>query len=294
MKNHRQLIVLLTMVFIFSTALFCIHDAQAKEDSTGSSTHIQDQQKSGGSGSSHGMADRPRGYLSMDTMPDSAVLLPPPPAEGSAAMAHDMEVSKECLKLRESKRWEQAAIDAVLEFPDAFCGFSCILGIPITETDTPVLYKMLRKVAFDAGFSTFKAKMKFNRPRPFLVNNEPICTPDQLNQLQNNGSYPSGHTAVGWAWALVMAELLPKYADDIIARGRAFGESRMVCNVHWQSDVNEGRFMASATVARLHGEAEFRSDMDTARTEIESAKTKGLKPFCTCETEENDIESLEE
>jgi hypothetical protein len=30
-------------------------------------------------------------------------------------------------------------------------------------------------------------------------------------------------------------------------------------NVHWQIDVNEGRFMGAATVARLHAECERHS-----------------------------------
>ena len=28
----------------------------------------------------------------------------------------------------------------------------------------------------------------------------------------------------------------------------------MICNVHWQTDVIEGRFMGAATVARLHAD----------------------------------------
>jgi acid phosphatase (class A) len=46
-------------------------------------------------------------------------------------------------------------------------------------------------------------------------------------------SYPSGHTAIGLAWALILCELFPENANLILDRGRAFGESRVVCNVHW-------------------------------------------------------------
>jgi acid phosphatase (class A) len=41
----------------------------------------------------------------------------------------------------------------------------------------------------------------------------------------------------------------------------------MVCNVHWQSDVNEGRFMGAATVARLHADPGFIADMKHAKAE---------------------------
>ena len=77
--------------------------------------------------------------------------------------------------------------------------------------------------------------------------------------MSKSGSYPSGHTAIGWAWALVLCEIAPEQTEAILARGRAFGESRMVCNVHWQSDVIEGRFMGASVVARLHAEPQFRA-----------------------------------
>ena len=83
--------------------------------------------------------------------------------------------------------------------------------------------------------------------------------------LKDNGSYPSGHAAVGWAWALILSEIAPARNDAILARGRAFGQSRVICNVHWQSDVIEGRFIGAAVVARLHADPEFRTELKSAK-----------------------------
>jgi acid phosphatase (class A) len=223
------------------------------------------------------------GYLAEEAVPDSAALLTPPPEEGTAAMAYDEEVAKQYLQLKNTDSWELAAKDADLSFPEAFAPFSCVLGLPITETHTPKLYALLRRTTLDASNATRGAKMKYNRARPFLVNNEPICTPEHQGALMNNGSYPSGHTAIGWTWALILAELSPDQADALMARARQFGESRMVCNVHWQSDVNGGQFMAAAAVARLHGEPTFRADLEIARAEVANARAKGLQPACGCE-----------
>jgi acid phosphatase (class A) len=49
---------------------------------------------------------------------------------------------------------------------------------------------------------------------------------------------------VGWAWALILAEISPEQSDAILARGAAYGASRNVCNVHWRSDVNAGLIRA--------------------------------------------------
>jgi len=208
------------------------------------------------------------GYLSPVNLPNSLKLIPPPPAEGTAAFALDQEKSRESLTLRGTERWDQAIGDAVLHFPEATEAFSSVIGMPISEEDTPYLYMLLRRTLTDAGLSTYTAKNHYARKRPFMMNDKPICTPEDEEALRGDGSYPSGHTAIGWAWALILCEIFPEHTDAIIARGRDFGESRMICNVHWQSDVNEGRFMGAATVARLHADPGFCADLKAAKAEV--------------------------
>ena len=225
------------------------------------------------------------GYLQPEVLPNSLTLIPPPPAEGSAAFALDEEFSRKSIELRGTPRWELAAKDAELMFPEAGGTFSCALGAPITEKDTPHLYMLLRRTLADVGLSTYTAKNKYQRKRPFMKNKEPICTPDEKELLMKDGSYPSGHTAIGWAWALILTEIAPDRADAILARGRAFGESRNICNVHWHSDVVEGRFMGAAAVARLHADPAFRAEIEAAKAELASVRAKGLKPTRDCEAE---------
>ena len=225
------------------------------------------------------------GYLQPEALPNSLELVPPPPAKGSAAFALDEDVSKKSLAQRGTPRWDLAAKDAELMFPEAAGTFSCALDVPITEQDMPHLYMLLRRTLADAGLSTYTAKNHYQRKRPFMVNNEPTCTPDEEKHLMNDGSYPSGHTAIGWAWALILTELAPDQADAILARGRAFGESRNICNVHWHSDVVEGRFMGAAAVARLHADPTFRAEMEAAKAELAAVCAKGLKPACDCRAE---------
>jgi acid phosphatase (class A) len=225
------------------------------------------------------------GYLPPTTLPNSLVLLPEPPAKGSAAFTLDQAVSRQNLALRGTARWDLAKKDADLTFPQATDIFSCSVGAPITEVDTPHLYMLMRRAVADAAMSTYGAKDRYKRPRPFLAKKEPTCTPDQEASLRDSGSYPSGHSAIGWTWALILAEISPEQADAILARGRAFGQSRVVCNAHWQSDVIEGRFMGDSTVAKLHSEASFRADLEAAKADLAAARDKGLKPSRDCAAE---------
>jgi acid phosphatase (class A) len=82
---------------------------------------------------------------------------------------------------------------------------------------------------------------------------------------------------LGWAWGLILAGLAPDKANALLHRGHAFGDSRMVCGVHWQSDIEAGRVVGAAAVARLQADPVFQAQTQLARAEIASARAKGLK-----------------
>jgi len=225
------------------------------------------------------------GYLAADAIPDSLALVPAPPAAGSAALAQDHAVMRAALALRGTPRFEQATRDADLTFPAAAGTFACALGVRIDAEHTPATYRLLRRTLMDAAMATRAAKERYQRTRPFVENGAPTCTPSEEAALRGNGSYPSGHTAIGWAWALLLTQAAPERTDALLARGRSFGESRLVCNVHWQSDVLQGRFMASGAVARLQSDPTFRADLAAASAELAHARAQGLAPDRDCAAE---------
>ena len=223
------------------------------------------------------------GYVPREELPDASVLLPAPP--DSDATAVDDAVSRRSLSRRDTARWGLAVEDANLVFPHAAGTFSCALGAPITTGDTPALYRLLRRSSSDAGLSTGKVKDRYQRLRPLAVNGQPVCTPDERARLMKSGSFPSAHAAIGWAWALILAEIAPERAGAVLARGRAFGQSRVVCNAHWQSDVEAGQLVGAVAVARMHASPEFRADVEAARVELASARAGGLPPSRDCAAE---------
>jgi acid phosphatase (class A) len=193
-----------------------------------------------------------QGYLQLEDHPDSLALLPPPPGEDSRSAAADRALSDHLLTLHDTSRFTLAGLDNDLNFPEAAGTFSCAVGALISESETPYLYQLLRRSLADAGLATYPAKRHYERKRPFLVNEAANCAPEREQELlQTDPSYPSGHTAIGWAWALILTSLAPDRADEILARGMAYGESRAVCNVHWPSDVRAGRTIGAAAVAVL-------------------------------------------
>lgn len=218
------------------------------------------------------------GYLQRSELPDSLALLPPPPAEGSAALADDIEAYRALTALQKGPRGAQATKDANLKFPTAASHFACALGVNISEQATPNLNMLLRRTLTDAGLATYKAKDHYNRTRPFAALNGQSCTPDEEAKLRKDGSYPSGHAALGWAWALVLTEIAPDRADALLQRGRSYIQSRGVCGVHWKSDIQAGSLVGAAAVARLHDNAVFRAQLAAARKEVARARIANQVP----------------
>ena len=225
------------------------------------------------------------GYLPKGAAPNSLAFIPAPPVPGSASQARDDAMAEAARALKGSSRWAQATEDANLKFPRAADTFSCAMGVEIGPETTPHLYTLLRRTLVDAGLATYPSKTKYQRQRPFVVAGGDICTPESDAGLRKDGSYPSGHSAVGWAWALILAEAEPDHQDAILARGRAFMQSRVVCNVHWISDTEAGGVVGSAVVARLHDDPVFRADLDAAKAEIAAALAAGHTPTRDCKAE---------
>jgi acid phosphatase (class A) len=226
-----------------------------------------------------------KGYLPPAQLPDSLALLPAPPTEGSAALGEDTAVFRSLTALQSSARGQLAVRDADLSYPASISTFSCAVGVPISEADFPNLTMLLRRTMGDAALATYKAKNKYQRTRPFVALSAHTCTPKDEAFLAKDGSYPSGHSAIGWAWALVLTEVVPDREDAILQRGRAFSQSRAICGAHWQSDIEAGRLIGAATVARLHADSVFKAQLEAARTEIAKARARGLVPASDCAAE---------
>jgi acid phosphatase (class A) len=127
------------------------------------------------------------------------------------------------------------------------------------------------------------AKNFNKRQRPFLIDKGETCiviSPD----FAKSYDYPSGHATLSWTLGLVLAEIAPDRATQILARARAFGESRIVCGVHNASAVDAGRTEASIVVAALHSSADFRTDLEAARSEPAEARAKAAAP-ANCDAE---------
>jgi acid phosphatase (class A) len=231
------------------------------------------------------------GYLSAHQLPDSVALLPPPPAAGSPAMERDEEARRQALGMRGTPRYMLAAADAVRLQADTGRAFQCALGMEISAERSPALNKVLVRLRLDARAASYPAKSHYLRPRPFVVNEEHTCYPPDEAVVHNDGSYPSARGAVGWAYALVLAMVRPDRKGPILKRGLEFGQSRVVCGLEWQSDVDAARTLGTDVVARTQNVAAFKADLEEARKEVAARLAAGEKAPSSCKTEQSRLAS---
>jgi acid phosphatase (class A) len=196
---------------------------------------------------------------------DATVFIPPPPvANGALELAERNIVRGPWTAARRAQALEDNAIDP-------FAAFDSVLGPNFTRANFPATYTLLDHAGRAAGFAGDPVKFVYRRSRPFVSDSSIVpCIPDE-ERLRASFSYPSGHAALGFAWSLVLAELVPSRADAIIDRGRDFSWSRVVCGVHYPSDVDAGRVVAAAAIARIHADPVFQSELAAARTELAAA-----------------------
>ena len=175
---------------------------------------------------------------------------------GSIAFLNDQAMYEKGRLLRSTERGKLAVEDANLSGGGVANAFSGAFG-------------SLTNMIEDAGdLATRGAKEKYMRIRPFAFYGVATCNTKEQDTLSKNGSYPSGHTSIGWATALVLAEINPQRQNEILKRGFELGESRVICGYHWQSDVDAARIVGSAVVATLHTNPAFQQQLQKAKDEF--------------------------
>jgi acid phosphatase (class A) len=221
-------------------------------------------------------AGPPSGYLGA-AAPDEKIFLPPPPSDKSVAGKADLAIFRATRSQKDSPRWQLASRDAAVDPASILDGFGCALGARLRLSDMPAFARLMQRTMADAGPLIGPSKERYQRPRPFLRAKGPVCTP-LTPEFSKSGSYPSGHSTVGWVYALVLTELVPDRSSELLARGRVFGESRVVCGVHYASDVEAGYTLASGLVAALDANPGFRADLEAARAELDQARKQAPAP----------------
>jgi acid phosphatase (class A) len=220
---------------------------------------------------------RTLGFLGADMTPDAMATIPPAPKAGDPRNDLDFAIFKSTRKLEGSERWALAQNDDNYRPAALLKDYSCAVGAELTAENAPTLARILARTTADAGTAAQRAKDVYQRTRPYLHNPGNICI-ERTDGLSKSFDYPSGHASLGWVSGLVVAQLAPDRATPVLARARAFGESRVVCGVHNMSAIEAGRTNGASVFAALQASPDFQAAMATAKSEIAAARASGKTP----------------
>jgi acid phosphatase (class A) len=212
---------------------------------------------------------KPAPYLAAKEV-DFRTILAAPPAGDSLLDKEDQRTVVELQHVPDA-RWHSAELDDAWVYPR----FDEAFGRPIDRKSLPTLVRLLNRALRDVSFTTFAATEHFQRPRPFQrVQLQRVCgeqkPPKPEAHPTGGSSYPSGHSAYGWAVAMILVRVAPDRAEALMSRAEEYADSRVVCGVHFPSDVAAGQVIAAGVVARLDASPDFQADLARARAEFSS------------------------
>ena len=189
--------------------------------------------------------------------------LPPPP--DAATTSREMDELHAIAARSTADDRAVAKRDAENETPTIF---NDAAGFDLATA--PQTFKLLTLVGDEEEDDTKDAKAYFHRDRPYAA--EPAiktCTPVKPGKAAN--SYPSGHATRGFSMGLVLANLMPAKSQDILARASQYAERRLVCGVHYRSDIVAGQEYGTLLALRLMQNPAFQAQMNAARKELAAA-----------------------
>ena len=122
--------------------------------------------------------------------------------------------------------------------------------------------------ALQANAADLAASAQF-RKRPYVQLGE---APFAGEYDSKNSSYPSVESEISWGVGLVLTEIAPGRANDILTLGFRMGESCIITGQHWATDIIAARIMAAAVLAHMNSDEAFKKLLDEARKEYDTLK----------------------
>lgn len=186
-----------------------------------------------------------------------------PPAPDSAETRRELDELLELQRRRTPADVESARADRKTEVSR----FYSVLGLP-ESADLPRVERLVGRAEDDVRLYLRAAKEKFRRLRPAEI--EPRLAPC-IGNVREDLSYPSGHSAYGYATAWLLVELVPERREALLARADEFARQRMVCGVHFRSDIEAGRKGAAWLIRHMLASQRYADDVASAAIELHLA-----------------------
>jgi acid phosphatase (class A) len=189
-------------------------------------------------------------------------LVADPPAVGSPA--NNAELA-ELHRVEQTRTAAQVAAAKADEENESLFAYKTVLGPGFSAEALPLTAELGAHVKNEQSVAGGALKAVFTRPRPYQTDKtlHPVCA---LTEAAN--SYPSGHALTGYLEGLTLAEMVPEKRDEILTRADEYAHNRLVCGVHYPSDVEASRRVAYVVFGYMMATPKFQHDLEAAKAEM--------------------------
>jgi acid phosphatase (class A) len=221
-------------------------------------------------GATHWWLQRERHTDLTGVTQDFVALFAVPPAPDSDATRGELEELLELQRTRTPAEIAAARADRKTEVRRFYGALGFAEG---TDPGLPLLNALAERIENDFRQYVRAAKDRFRRLRPYEI--EPRMEPC-IDDVRSDLSYPSGHATYGYVMAYLLRDMVPEREPQLLARADEFARQRMVCGVHFRSDLEAGRAGARWLAFAIDADPGYRADANAAMAELRGAL--GLPP----------------
>ena len=201
------------------------------------------------------------------TTPDIGYKPPPAPDNDSNAGKAELRAVIAAQPQTDVARQDAFEDAAAYNYDDLLPRFSVAAGTSLSLQRRPILAHMLKVVLADVYPLVKAVKDANTRKRPYKEDSKIIACETDYLPPSDSKSYPSNHAANGRAAALLLSAVMPEREPLIRARGIQYGDNRIVCGVHYRTDVEQGRAMSDAYFIKATANTQFQQDLACAKEE---------------------------
>lgn len=204
-------------------------------------------------------ADEAKPFITSQEL-DLTRYLPAPPADDSAQTKAEL---KELLEIQATRTPEQEKA-AIADAEENVWRFADVMGPDFDAAKLPKTAALFDRIVATEDVVDDHAKKAFNRPRPYMLD-------EQIHPLlkkSKSGSWPSGHSTIGYLMATVLGEMVPEKRNELFTRAAGYAENRLVAGFHYRSDTVMSRTGAALIAQKMEEQPDFKTEFDAAKAEL--------------------------
>jgi acid phosphatase (class A) len=201
------------------------------------------------------------GYYTRSAPLDLSGIIPPPPAQNSETTKAELA---ELHQIQESRTPAQVAAAQDDDQHENISYLRTVMGKEFTPGNLPLLATLSDRMESEGSAASHALKGEFKRPRPYQFDRtlHPVC-----ETVAQPNSYPSGHSIAGYLAAFLLIRIIPERSVELLKRADDFAHNRMVCGVHYPSDLVAGHEVAYVLFGYLMAQPRFQDDLAAARAQ---------------------------